>query len=140
MTHNTLRWEDRLWQAGHRVTRQRAIILDAVCAAGGHTSLGDIYLRVRKIDPTIDRSTVYRALRLFVDLEVVLLAETGGAETLYEVAGLEPHHHLVCRTCGGEWDIGSPALESMFEQVEHEHGFTVNTDHLVLFGCCRNCR
>lgn len=140
MTHDSLGWENRLWQAGHRVTRQRAVILDAVCAAGGHTSLGDIYLRVRKVDSTIDRSTVYRALRLFVDLGVVLLAETGGAETLYEVARPEPHHHLVCRICGGQSDIGSSALESMFEQVELRHGFSVETDHLVLFGYCRNCR
>jgi Fur family transcriptional regulator, ferric uptake regulator len=140
MTHDSIRWEERLWQAGHRVTRQRSVILDAVCASGGHTSLSEIYLRVRKVDPTIDRSTVYRALRLYVELGVVLLAETGGNETLYEVARPDPHHHLICKICGEQWDIGSSALESMFNHVEHEHGFSVHTDHLVLFGYCRNCR
>src|SRR5687768_12001093 len=94
MTHNQLRWEETLWNAGHRVTRQRALILEAICAGDGHTPLGEVYARVRKVDRTIDRSTVYRAIRLFVDLGVVVAADTGDGETYYEVSRLAPHHHL----------------------------------------------
>lgn len=140
MTHDQIQWEQKLWAAGHRVTQQRAIILDAVCAAGGHTSLPEIYLRVRKMDPTIDRSTIYRALRLFTDLGIVLVAETGGDETVYEVAQLEPHHHLVCKACGMEEHIGATALNALFNQIERQHRFVVETDHLVLFGYCQACR
>lgn len=140
MTHDSLQWEQVLWNAGHRVTRQRAHILDAVCAAEGHTTLSEIYLRLHKVDPSIDRSTVYRALRLFVELGLVLVAETGGGETYYEVAKLTPHHHLVCRSCGGEWDIGASALQTVFDDVFRQHGFQVETDHLVLFGNCASCR
>lgn len=140
MTHNELRWEETLWDAGHRVTRQRAHILEAVCAGEGHTSLGDVYARVRKADRTIDRSTVYRALRLFVDLGIVVAADTGDGETYYEVARLEPHHHLVCRKCEGEWEISDAALQAMFAEVHERHDFRVSTDHLVLFGYCGACR
>ena len=140
MTHDALRWEQVLWNAGHRVTRQRALILDAVCAAGGHTPLGEIYLRVQQTDRSIDRSTVYRALRLFVELGLVAAADTGNGETYYEVTTLQPHHHLVCRRCGGEWEIDDTALQSMFEHVEASHAFRVETDHLVLFGTCQHCR
>jgi Fur family ferric uptake transcriptional regulator len=139
MTHDLLRWEQKLWAAGHRVTRQRALILEAVCAGDGHTPLGEICLRVQKADPTIDRSTVYRALRLFVDLGLVVAADTGGDETYYEVAKLEPHHHLVCRRCGQEQEIGDAALQAMFNEVFQRHGFQVETDHLVLFGFCEGC-
>ena len=139
MTHDSLQWERVLWDAGYRVTRQRAHILDTVCAAEGHTTLGEIYLRLQKVDPSIDRSTVYRALRLFVDLGLVLVAETGGSETYYEVARLTPHHHLICRSCGGEWNIEASTFEAMFEDVFRQHGFQVETDHLVLFGNCANC-
>lgn len=139
MTHNELRWEEKLWDAGHRVTRQRSLVLDAVCAGEGHTTFGDIHLRVRQADASIDRSTVYRALRLFVDLGLVLPAETGGDETVYEVARPQPHHHLVCRACGSEWEIDEAALQAMFDEVETRHGFAVSTDHLVLFGTCSEC-
>ena len=140
MTHDALRWEQVLWDAGHRVTRQRALILEAVCAGGGHTPLGEIYLRVQQVDRSIDRSTVYRALRLFVDLGLVVPADTGDGETYYEVAKLTPHHHLVCRRCGEESEIGDAALRAMFDQVSREHGFRVEIDHLVLFGVCADCQ
>jgi Fur family transcriptional regulator, ferric uptake regulator len=140
MTHNELSWEETLWAAGHRVTRQRSMVLDAVCAAGGHTAFGDIYLRVKKIDGSIDRSTVYRALRLFVELGLVLPADTGDEESYYEVARPQPHHHLVCRQCGNEWEIDGTALQAMFGEIERRHSFEVATDHLVLFGLCATCR
>jgi Fur family transcriptional regulator, ferric uptake regulator len=140
MTHDSLRWEQILWDAGHRVTRQRAMILEALCTPGGHTSLGDIYLRVQREDPSIDRSTVYRALRLFVDLGLVVAADTGDGELYYEVAKLSPHHHLVCRRCGDESEIGDAALSAMFEHVAQQHDFRVETDHLVLFGLCGECQ
>jgi len=140
MTHDQLRWEEMLWDAGYRVTRQRALVLDAVCAGDGHTAFGDIYLRVQRLDPTIDRSTVYRALRLFIELGLVLPAETGGDETYYEVARPQPHHHLVCRQCNNEWEIDGEALQTMFQEVEARHAFEVRTDHLVLFGTCSGCR
>jgi len=139
MTHQSLHWEKVMWAAGHRVTRQRALILDAVCAADGHTSIGEVYARVRRVDTTIDRSTVYRALHLFVELELVLAADTGSGDIVYEIRKPEPHHHLVCRECGGEQEIGDDVLRTMFDDVSRQHGFRVATDHLVMFGLCGNC-
>jgi Fur family transcriptional regulator, ferric uptake regulator len=139
MTHNQLRWEETLWTAGHRVTRQRALILEAICAGDGHTPLGAVYARVRKTDRTIDRSTIYRAVRLFVELGIVVAADTGDGETYYEVAHPAPHHHLVCRNCGGEWEIGDDAMQAMFAEIAKRHDFRVDTDHLVLFGQCATC-
>jgi len=138
--HHLLHWEEALWAAGHRVTRQRSLILDAVCAGGGHTPLGEVYARVRRADRSIDRSTVYRALHLFVDLGLVVAADTGGGETFYEIKKPQPHHHLVCRRCGGEQEVGDAALQAMFDQVLRQHRFAVTIDHLVLFGLCGACQ
>lgn len=140
MTHNQSDWQEVLWAAGHRVTRQRAHILDAVCAGDGHTTLGEVYTRARRADRTLDRSTVYRALDLFVKLGVVVAADTGKGETTYEIARAQPHHHLVCRRCGHEQEVDDAALRTMFAEIDARHGFAVNTDHLVLFGVCASCR
>ena len=140
MTHNLLHWEERLWDAGHRVTKQCAAILDAVCAEGGHTTIGEIYARAWRTDRALDRSTLYRALRLFIDLGLIVAADTGKGELTYEIAHPQPHHHLVCRNCGHEQEIDDAALAAMAAGVEAHHGFAVNTDHLVLFGLCRACR
>lgn len=140
MTHDQLGWEARLGETGHRVTRQRALILDAVCAGSGHTPLGEVYARVQLTDRSIDRSTVYRALRLFVSIGLVVAADTGDGETYFEITKPQPHHHLVCRRCSGEQEIGDASLQAMSDEVFRRHGFQVATDHLVLFGLCSACR
>ena len=48
MSHYRLDYETIIRSSGCRVTSQRIWILDAVCAAGGHTTLAEIYLRLRK--------------------------------------------------------------------------------------------
>jgi Fur family ferric uptake transcriptional regulator len=140
MTHDTLHWERVLRQAGHRVTRQRGVILDAVCAGAGHTPLGDIYVRAHRRDPSLDRSTVYRALKLFVDVDLVVAAEPGDGETYYEIKRLEQHHHLICRHCGNDQEIDDSVFRNMIDQVSRRYGFQVATDHVVLFGVCARCR
>ncbi|MBK8023837.1 MAG: transcriptional repressor [Chloroflexi bacterium] len=140
MSHQQVEVEEILHAAGHRVTPQRLLILDAVCAANGHTTLGAVYARVRRIDSSIDRSTLYRTLRLFVELGLVVSADTGDGETYYEIAKPQRHHHLVCRRCGREQEIDDALLEGMFDQIFRQHGFRADSDHLVLFGLCSDCR
>jgi Fur family ferric uptake transcriptional regulator len=139
MSHNAIDYEGLLRAAGHRVTPQRVLILDAVCDAGGHTTLGQVYARVREVDRTIDRSTLYRALKLFVALGLVVSADTGDGETYYEIARPQRHHHLVCRQCGSETEIDHALLQPVFDQVLRQHGFRLDSDHIVLFGTCANC-
>lgn len=140
MTHDTLHWEQTLRRAGHRVTRQRGIILDAVCAGAGHTSLGEIYARAHRKDPSLDRSTIYRALKLFVEVGLAVAAEPGDGETYYEIKRPEQHHHLVCRNCGGDQEIDDAVFHDLVDRVAEGYGFHVATDHVVLFGVCASCR
>jgi Fur family ferric uptake transcriptional regulator len=140
MTHDTIDYEGIIHAAGHRVTPQRVLILDAVCDGGGHTTLGEIYARVREVDRSIDRSTLYRTLKLFVELGLVVSADTGDGEVYYEIAKPHRHHHLVCRQCGKEQEIEHTLLQPMFDQVAQTYGFQVDTDHLVLFGTCTDCQ
>jgi len=140
MSHYKLNYEDVIRAAGHRVTNQRVLILDAVCEGTGHSTVGQIYARTRARDRSIDRSTIYRTLKLFVELGLVLSADTGSGELVYEIAKPHHHHHLVCRQCGKEQEVGQEVMQSMFEQVEREYQFRVDTDHLVLFGLCSTCQ
>ena len=75
MSHEGMDYEGILRAAGHRVTMQRVMILDAVCEGGGHSTLREVYARLHAADPTIDRSSLYRTLKLFVELGLVISAE-----------------------------------------------------------------
>lgn len=140
MSHENMDYEGVLHAAGHRVTPQRVLILDAVCEGRGHTTLKQVYTRVRHMDDTIDQSSVYRTLRLFTELGLVISADTPSGETVYEIPKPKPHHHLACRVCGKEEEIGQDAIEATVAFVLERYGFTVDVEHLVLTGVCKDCR
>lgn len=140
MSHQQMEYEAIMRAAGHRVTPQRVCILDAVCEAQGHTPLGAIYERVHRDDPSIDRSTLYRTLKLFVRLGLVVSAETADGETVYEIVQPRQHHHLVCRTCGKEQQVDDALFQPVFDVILAQHQFVVETNHLVLFGVCSACQ
>ncbi len=140
MTHDTMDYEGIIRASGRRVTPQRVMILDAVCAGGGHTTLKQVYRRLHRMDATIDQSSVYRTVKLFVELGLVISGENATGETVYEIPKPQKHHHLVCRRCGAEQEIGHDAMSGMVARIEARHGFRVEMDHLVLFGVCAACR
>lgn len=140
MSHHTVAYEDIIRAAGHRVTPQRIRILDAVCDGNGHTTFGEIYARVRRFDKTMDRSTLYRTLKLFTELGLVVSADKGDGEIYYEITRPHRHHHLICRRCGQEHEIEHDVVQSMFDQVHEKYGFRVDSDHLVLSGLCTACQ
>jgi Fur family ferric uptake transcriptional regulator len=128
-----------LREAGYRVTEQRETILDAVCASGGHATLKEIHLRAQREVPSLDRSSVYRALKLFVELGLVVSGVNSEGEDVYEIPRPHPHHHLVCRVCGDEHEIAHDLVEGLYAAMQTNYGFRVTSDHLVLFGYCTAC-
>jgi Fur family ferric uptake transcriptional regulator len=139
VAHENLDYEAILRNAGHRVTRQRLIILDAVCEGHGHTTLKQVFSRVREVDDSIDQSSLYRTFKLFMDLGLVVSATTDDGETYYEIAKSHKHHHLICRKCGKQQEIAHDVVQVMFDLLAREYGFRATTDHLVITGLCQEC-
>lgn len=139
MSHENMDYEGIMHRAGYRVTPQRVMILDAVCEGGGHTTRKQVYTRLRHMDDTIDVSSVYRTLKLFVELGLVISAETPNGETVYEIPKPQKHHHLICRVCGREQEIGHEAIQGTLAAVRRRYGFVVEDDHLVFHGVCADC-
>ncbi len=140
MSHTRHDYAAEMRRRGFRVTPQRQIILDAICEAGGHTTADEIYNRVQAKSSAINRATVYRTLDFLCEMRLVVAAHVGSGPMVYELAGEEPHHHLICRTCGHTESIGHDIVQQWFAQVEQATSFTVDMDHLVLFGLCEQCR
>jgi Fe2+ or Zn2+ uptake regulation protein len=139
MTHHTVDYAALMHRRGFRVTPQRQLILDAICEGGGHSSPEDIYQRVRAKAPAINRATIYRTLDFLCEMRLVVAIHIGG-RTYYEIAGETPHHHLVCRSCGGIMQLDGELLEGLIESIQAKHRFTIDMDHVGLFGMCEECR
>jgi Fur family ferric uptake transcriptional regulator len=125
---------------GFRLTPQRQLVLDAVAACAGHCTPDQVHERVRATTPFISRATVYRALEFLLGLEFVTVAQIKDNVTVYELARKTPHHHLMCQHCNQIYEVPHTQVEPFFAHLHQVYGFTIRTDHLVLFGVCEECR
>lgn len=140
MTHNTVDYAALIRQKGHRLTLQRRIVLDAVCACRGHATFQEIFERVRAEHVGIDPSTVYRTLDFLAEINLITSSHVGD-QHIYEIAiGQPAHHHLVCRVCGAEVQIGDKEVAAALEAIGDAYGFTLEANHLILSGLCPACR
>jgi Fur family transcriptional regulator, ferric uptake regulator len=129
----------RLHSQGYRLTPQRQLILEAVRRAADHITPEDVYQRVHRLNPAISRATIYRTLDFLCELRLIHALYWGG-QMYYEIADDRPHHHLVCRVCGGMIECEPVLLQMLFEAVEKKHQFIIDMNHVALFGLCRQCR
>lgn len=140
MTHENRDYIEVLRSRGYRVTSQRLIVLDAICAIDGHASPSNIVTKVKFYDNTIDRSTIYRALDVLVDVGLVTETEIGMEGKVYRIAETADHHHLLCKVCDTVITINDEELEGVFQNLLETYGFAVEADHLALLGLCESCR
>lgn len=131
---------DLIRRRGLRLTPQRKLILDVIQQAGGHLTIEQIYRCVRERNPRLNLATVYRNLDVLCDLRLVVAADIGGGTWIYESAGEQPHHHLVCRACGAIARIEHSEVVELYQGIDRRHHFTIDMDHMALFGLCARCR
>ena len=129
----------QLHAQGYRLTPQRQMILQAVRQADDHVTPDEVYASVHRQNPAISRATIYRTLDFLCEVRLIHALYWGG-QMYYEIADDQPHHHLVCRACGGMEECEHDVLQVMFEAVEKKHHFLIDMDHVALFGLCQQCR
>ena len=140
MSHNTAEINKRLREAGYRVTPQRQLILDAVCELGKHVSPDAVYDVVRRKTPSLSRATVYRTLHFLTEQRILAMVQMADGRVAYEVAGPEPHHHLVCRTCDSFLELPHSVLRTFRQRMDSQYDFEIDVSHVSFFGHCTDCR
>jgi len=129
-----------LRQAGQKVTPQRLMVLTALRHAEGHATASEIFATVRATYPYVDISTVYRTLASLKELRLVTETDMGAGDLRYEWAGAEPHHHLICQSCGHTAELEHRYMAELGRALHDAYGFGANLDHFAIFGVCRACR
>lgn len=140
MSHDLIVITDRLHSAGYRMTPQRQMILDAVCALGGHVTPDAVYEQVQLIAQTLNRSTVYRTLQFLSEQRILTPILLPDGRVGYELVGAVPHQHLVCRKCHKVEQIEHHTFQKVAAQLAQEYQFQVDLDHITLTGLCADCR
>jgi Fur family transcriptional regulator, ferric uptake regulator len=129
-----------LRRAGHKVTPQRMMIIEALRNASGHITAAQIAEQVKGRYPAVDLSTVYRTLDVLKRMRVATAIDVGTGDAMFEWAPPEPHHHLVCTSCDKISNLDHHYLAELNERLQADLGFQANLDHFAIFGLCGDCR
>ena len=133
-------YQQQIRQQGFRLTPQRRLILEAVSEIAAHCTPDQVYEQVRGRMSTINRATVYRTLEFFLEIGRVTVAQVVDNQTIYELATIAPHHHLLCQRCQTMVQFNHSYVAPFFAELAQHFDFQINTNHLVLFGLCQGCQ
>lgn len=125
-------------QLGFRITPQRQLILNSLYECGGHATAKEVAELVQRKVPSLNRATVYRTLDFFCELNLATKTEFDG-QTMYELSGEQPHHHLMCTKCGQVEVVPAQFFDNLLTQLHQTYHFQADLRHLALTGICQAC-
>jgi Fur family ferric uptake transcriptional regulator len=127
---------ERLELRGHRVTVARRRVIEALLQASNHFTIEGVLQAV----PDVGRATVFRTMKMLLDLNVVcrVLMEDGSIE--YRLSSRGHHHHLVCRACGRVEDFAKCDVASLVEELARNTEYQIEGHWLEVYGTCASCR
>jgi Fur family ferric uptake transcriptional regulator len=123
-----------------RVTSTRLAVYDELHGAG-HLDADSLAARVGERLGNVSRQTVYDALRVLTQLDLVRRIEPAGSPAaLYETRVADNHHHVVCRSCGQVQDIACVTGTAPCLDASETKGFVVDEAEVTFWGLCPDCQ
>ena len=127
---------ERLRLKGHRLTESRRAVVRALLAGDDQFSVADVQRRL----PGVGRATVFRTMKLLVDLDLVCRVPLEDGSLRYRLSRPSHHHHLVCTGCGSVEDFAECDLSSVSATLAGRTNYEIQGHRLELFGLCPTCR
>jgi Fur family ferric uptake transcriptional regulator len=127
-------FEARCSALGLKMTDQRRVIARVLGAADDHPDVEEVYHRATTIDPRISLATVYRALRLFADVNLLERHDFRGGRSRYEAIPEEHHDHLIDVESGAVIEFQDSEIEQLQRAIAEKLGYKLIDHRLELYG------
>ena len=135
---DSIQCEERLKRKGVRPTANRILILNAMLTATRAVSLSEL----ESMLDTIDKSSIFRTLTLFLRQRLIHAIEDGSGSMKYEVCSSEEectvsdmHIHFYCEVCHRTFCFRTIDIPL----VSLPEGFTMSSINYLVKGMCREC-
>ena len=125
---------------GHKLTRPRRAILQALTEAAKPLSPAELQERARAFDAELGLVTVYRTLEIMEQLGLVRPVHLADGCHGYALATPGHTHHVVCQRCHAVVEIVGCDLGVFLERVAHRTGYTITGHWLEIAGLCADCQ
>lgn len=126
-------------QSKTHLTSARRAVLELLERSDTHISAAAVHQQLTERLPSLNLSTVYRSLEYLVAHKLITVADLGVGTPVYERLSETPHHHLVCLSCEQIIEVEHEVVAPFFETLNQNQEFTIQTNHLVLYGLCSHC-
>lgn len=131
---------DALDQAGVRLTEPRRALAELIARREGHFTAADLVDDAQRRNLGVGRATIFRALELFTELEVVERLDLPSGEHAYIPCEPAHHHHVVCSRCGRAVDVEDCGMGAVAREISRRTGYQIDEHRLELYGLCPDCR
>lgn len=133
-------FNSHLKRVGLKHTGQRDAILLTFLETHDHLSTEELHQLVKRRDPRIGFTTVYRTLKLLAECGLASEVAFNDGITRYEHQyNRRSHHHMVCTECGGSVEFFSPEIEKIEKQIGRKHNYTTTRHTFQIYGICGEC-
>ena len=122
-----------LRDAGVRITRQRAALLDALAVADDHPDAVELQRRAERDVPGISLSTVYRTLTSLEEQGVILRHQFEGTPARFEHAEAAHHDHMIDVETGQVMEFRSDRIERLQAEIAAELGYEIVRHRMELY-------
>lgn len=121
-----------------KFSRQRESIKECLMNRYDHPTAEMIYLSLKEKYPNISLGTVYRNLALLAELGEIRKISTGVAPDRFD-GHLEPHHHVLCTSCGCVMDLKIETPDNIIADANKEFPGIIEGYELQFYGKCPDC-
>lgn len=117
-------------------SKQREMIREFLDGNENHPTADEVYLSMRRLDPTISLGTVYRNLNQLAENGDIRRIAVGDGKDRYDFR-MTAHGHFLCRECGKISDIfiDEEALKKAGSGIEGN----VEQEEVIFYGTCKEC-
>jgi Fur family ferric uptake transcriptional regulator len=137
MTEPLQKFKDLLKEHSQKATAARILVFEALQDKEPQT-IQEIY---QYCAGQADRSSVYRAVSLFVQIGLVKRLQIGWKYKLELSDDFHHHHHhLTCLKCGKTFPLHEDKeLEKRLNALSADQNFEITEHQLEIQGYCKNC-
>lgn len=121
-----------------RMTKQRKIILNVLKNTKSHPTADWVYDQVREVLPNISLGTVYRNLKVLIEMGEIRELDYGSTYSRFD-GNPENHYHFVCNHCDRVFDLDLPLEETLLEKAQTQSPHQVEEHRLEFYGACEHC-